>query len=64
MGIMTSGTRFLSSKIKLKKEATIFFKNVLAATEGDITNPYRIFASIWLGDYYKGDKSFIDDENE
>jgi len=60
LGIMHSGEKFLSSKIKIKEEATIYFKNVLVATDGDITNPYRLFASIWLGEYYKDDKSFID----
>lgn len=64
LGIIHSGTKFLSSKIKLKEGATIYFKNVLAATEGDITNPYRLFASIWLGDYYKNDKSFIDGDGK
>lgn len=64
LGILNSGTKFLSSKIKLKAEATIYFKNILAATEGEITNPYRLFASIWLGEYYKKDKTFIDGDND
>jgi len=53
LGVMTSGHKFLSSKIKLNEQSAFFFHNVLKATEGDLTNPYRIFSSIWLEEYYK-----------
>ncbi|MEW5924960.1 MAG: hypothetical protein AB1746_13330 [Candidatus Zixiibacteriota bacterium] len=53
LGVLKSGSKFLSSEIKLKKEAIPFFENVLEATAEDFTNPYKIFASLWLSEYYK-----------
>jgi len=49
---LKSGSKFLSSDIKLKKEAVPFFENVLEATKDDLTNPYKIFSSLWLSEYY------------
>ncbi|RKX21368.1 MAG: hypothetical protein DRP45_12395 [Candidatus Zixiibacteriota bacterium] len=53
MGVMTSGSKFLSSKLKVNKKSAKYFEQVIECTEGQITNPYRIFASMWLREYNK-----------
>lgn len=50
LGVSLSGSKLYSSKIKVTSESKVFFENVIAATEGDETNLYRLFALKWLSD--------------
>ena len=50
LGVSRCESKFLSSEIKLKKEAVPFFQNVVKSTEGDESNIYRIFALKWLSE--------------
>lgn len=52
LGILNSPAAFLSSKLRLNNMSVPYFENVMAATSGEMANPYRIFASLWLRDYY------------
>lgn len=56
LGVMTSGTKFLSSEIVLNDYSVKYFKEVASITKNDLSNPYNIFASIWLDEYYLNNK--------
>jgi hypothetical protein len=48
LGVLSSGTKFLSSAIKLNDESAKYFESVMKSTEGDDTSLFRIFAAVWL----------------
>lgn len=50
IGVSLSGSMPYSSKLKVTPESKPFFENVVAATEGEETNFYRLFAMKWLSE--------------
>ena len=52
LGLEEAKVRRLTGAVKLRKGSVEFFENVMRATRGEITNPYRIYSYLWLRDFY------------
>lgn len=51
MGMLTSGSAFLSGDLKVNANSKVYFEKMLEVTPPDTMNYRRVFASYWLAQY-------------